>query len=434
MNNAQLHSVSAVILAPLRQAWARLVEIGAIPLAAPLLEEGEVAASQLYLKTVMTEINAFSASRNPGLLPGIEVHIKEQIGDVVRLFSGEEVCKFLFVRAYAQALAEQRFPLEAALHVYRCGLKVLTHWIRNAVISASIDGGEGVNSAATDFVIEYANAMSAIMAAEYVAQVRMLAEAEGGQRTEVWNILLSGYDESDGRVALLLKRAGYLEQRRPYCVVVVRATNPAEMENPERVKRISTALAALISRTPFRMLMGVRNSAVVAVLSTSRRLSGWTAPQTHLALRVAELLEELGPAVLSGVSGDQPSTSMIAKAEREAVIAQDSATVSRRVVQFSDLPVRSLVVHKGGEFVRSVMPGWAAALTAADVASHGNLTKTLRAVADADLNVQAAGRSLCLHPNTVYARLERIKAITGLDGRKHHELVELLLALDCALA
>jgi hypothetical protein len=434
MNNAQLHSDSAMMLMPLRQAWARLVEIGAIPLAAPLLEEGEAAATSLYLTTAITEIGAFSASQNPQLLPGMEAHIKEQVRDVVRLFSGEEVCKFVFVRAYAQHLAEQRFPLEAALHVYRCGLKVLTHWIRNAVISASVDSGEGVNSAATDFVIEYANAVSAIMAAEYVAQVRMLAEAEGGQRTEVLNILLSGYDESDGRVALLLKRAGYLERRQTYCVAVLRSTNPAEMENPERVQRISTAFAALISRTPFRMLMGVRNLAVVAVLSTSRRQSGWTAPQTQLALRVAELLEELGPAILSGVSGDQPSTSMIAKAEREATIAQDSATVARRVVQFSDLPVRSLVVHKGGGFVRSVMPSWAAALTVADEASRGNLTKTLRAVADADLNVQAAGRSLYLHPNTVYARLERIKTITGLDGRKHHELVELLLALDCALA
>jgi hypothetical protein len=434
MNNAQLHSVSAMMLAPLRQAWTRLVEMGAIPLAAPLLEEGEVAASEFYLKSVMTEIDAFSVSRNPELVPGIEVHIKEQVEKVVRLFSGEEVCTFLFVRTYARALAEQRFPLEAALHVYRCGLKVLTHWIRNAVISASVGSGENANSAATDFAIEYANAMSAIMAAEYVAQVRMLAETEGGQRTEVLNILLSGYDESDGRVALLLKRAGYLQQRQTYCVVVLRSTNPAEMENLERVQRISAALATLISRTPFRMLMGVRNSAVVAVLSTSRRQSGWTAPQTHLAMRVAELLEELGPAVLSGVSGDQPSTSMIAKAEREATIAQDSASVSRRVVQFSDLPVRSLVVHKGGGFVRSVMPSWAGALAAADEACGGNLTRTLRAVADADLNVQAAGRSLYLHANTVYARLERIKSITGLDGRKHHELVELLLALDCALA
>jgi hypothetical protein len=76
------------------------------------------------------------------------------------------------------------------------------------------------------------------------------------------------------------------------------------MENPERVTRISAALRALISKTPFRVLMGVRNSTVVAVLSASFRQSGWSAPQTHLALRVAELLAELGSAVVSGVRGD----------------------------------------------------------------------------------------------------------------------------------
>jgi hypothetical protein len=58
---------------------------------------------------------------------------------------------------------------------------------------------------------------------------------------------------------------------------------------------------------------------------------------------------------------------MIAKAECEAMFAQDRASVLRRVVQSSDLP-------------------------------------------------------------------ERIKAITGLGAQKHYELVELLLALDCALA
>ena len=80
----------------------------------------------------------------------------------------------------------------------------------------------------------------------------------------------------------------------------------------------------------------------------------------------------------------------------------------------------------------SVRPRWAIALDAAVAESQGHLAETLQAVAEANLNVQAAGRALGLHPNTVYARLERIKGITGLDGRRHHHLVELLLAMDCA--
>jgi sugar diacid utilization regulator len=47
------------------------------------------------------------------------------------------------------------------------------------------------------------------------------------------------------------------------------------------------------------------------------------------------------------------------------------------------------------------------------------------------LNVQQSGRQLGVHPNTIYSRLSRIREISGLDGQRYHDLVELLLAVDC---
>ena len=94
--------------------------------------------------------------------------------------------------------------------------------------------------------------------------------------------------------------------------------------------------------------------------------------------------------------------------------------------------MRSLLVHAGGEYVRSTAPGWVAALIDGDAKAGGALTRTLAALADADLNVQKAGRLLEVHPNTVYARIERIRDLTGLDGRRCRDLVELALALECA--
>ena len=82
--------------------------------------------------------------------------------------------------------------------------------------------------------------------------------------------------------------------------------------------------------------------------------------------------------------------------------------------------------------MRSAAPAWVAPLLAADAKAGGNLVRTLSALADADLNVQKAGRRLEVHPNTVYARLQRIRDVTGLDGQRHHDLVELLLAAECA--
>jgi len=180
------------------------------------------------------------------------------------------------------------------------------------------------------------------------------------------------------------------------------------------------------------MLVGTRNNAVVAVISARRRQSGWTAPQTNLAERILPMLLGLGPAVLVGVSADHPSTSFLPKASHEATIALDFASVENRVVQFSDLPIRGLLVHRGTEYIQSAPPNWVAALIASDAKAGGSLVRTLRAIADADMNMQKAARILGKHPNTIYTRIERIRELTGLDGQRYHDLTELLLGADCA--
>jgi len=114
----------------------------------------------------------------------------------------------------------------------------------------------------------------------------------------------------------------------------------------------------------------------------------------------------------------------------EATIALDFASVTKRVVKFSDLPIRDLLLHRGRDYVQSAPPNWIAALVNADANAGGSLIQTLRAIADADMNVQKAARLLGKHPNTVYTRIERIKELTGLDGQRYHDLTELLLAAD----
>jgi sugar diacid utilization regulator len=267
-----------------------------------------------------------------------------------------------------------------------------------------------------------------------VSRTRILAETDGDRRTELLNILVSGYDESDGRVARLLKRAGYLEQRLSFCVALVRSVDPLEMENPARAQRIVESIAEAVATTPIRTLLGTRDGVVTAVFSDTRRLSGWTAPQAQLAARIHSALLVLGPAVLTGISADQPSTAFIPAALREAAVALDFASVSERVVRFSELPIRRLLLHRAAGALKSALPPWITELASADVKAQGALIQTLRALADADLNVQQAARVLEVHPNTVYARLQRIDELTGLSSRRFHDLTELLLAADCRQA
>lgn len=418
----------------LRQALVRLAESGIVPKAATALDYTLDNMGAVLSEAVRKDVPAFSDSGNPDVLPELDRHCGEQLHEIQRLLSGGEVGDFEFAKAHAQRRAAQRFPLEAMLGAYRCCQPILSYWLREAVMAAEGISLEIAPSAIADFALEYTNAVSSITTAEYVDRIRALAEAEGDRRSELFNILLNGYDEADGRVARLLKRAGYLEQRQAYCVAAVQPINAAEMESPARAQRIAAALSEALSAASIRMLAGSRNNAVVAVISARRRQSGWTAPQANLAQRIHPLLLVLGPAVLVGVSADHPSTSFLPKALHEATIALDFASVENRVVQFSDLPIRGLLVHRGTEYIQSAPPNWVTALMAADAKTGGSLIQTLRAIADADMNMQKAARLLGKHPNTIYTRIERIKELTGLDGQRYHDLTELLLGADCARA
>ncbi len=404
---------------------------GVIPEAAAALDATMRTAGNELRDAVIAEVPAYTASGNPEILPGLSQHSADHIREVRRLFGGGEAGNFEFVRSHAQLRSEQRFPLEAILHAYRCGHRIVSHWLREAAITTLGRNLEEIVSAVADFSIEYTNAISTIVASEYVTHTRKLAEAEGDLRTELLNILLSGHDESDGRVARLLKRAGYLDQRQSYCVVAAQSVNAPEMESHARAQRIVSALSEAVATTPIRVLAGIRSNLVTAVLSDRRRQSGWTAAQANFSERVRPKLLLLGPAVLLGISADHPSTSFLPKALQEAMIALDFAGVSNRVVHFSDLPIRALLLHRGTDYVRMAPPHWVKIFADADAKAGGVLTETLRAIADASMNIQKAARSLGKHPNTVYARIERIEQLTGLDGQSYHGLTELLLAADC---
>jgi PucR C-terminal helix-turn-helix domain/GGDEF-like domain len=415
----------------LRQVLALLAKTGLVPKATGALDASMTGAGVAMEDAVLTEIPAFALSGNPAIIPSLRRHAEDHLREIRRLFGGGALDDFEFVKAHARLRAEQRFPLEATLHAYRCGHRTLSGWLREAAVASNPRSLEKAVSAVADFSIEYTNAISTIATSEYVAHTRLLAEAEGDLRTELLNILLSGYDESDARVSQLLRRAGYLEQRLSYCVVVAQSVNASEMESPSRAQRIVSALSDAVSATPIRKLGGVRNNLATMVFSDRRRQTGWTAPQTSLAERLHSMLRVLGPAVLIGISADHPSTAFIPKALNEAAIAFDFARPAKRVVSFRDVRFRLLLVRHGTSHLQSVTPAWASVLVDADSKANGSHIQTLRAIADADLNIQKAARSLGKHPNTVYARIARIRELTGLDPQRYHDLTDLILAADC---
>jgi sugar diacid utilization regulator len=289
-----------------------------------------------------------------------------------------------------------------------------------------------VVAAAADFALEYTDALSTIATAEYVLQTRLLAEAEGDRRTELLNTLLSGYDESDSRTAQLLRRAGYLEQRQSFCVAVARSVNPQEMDNPARAQRMVEAIRNVLRPTPVRTLLGVRDGLVTLVVSGTRRQSGWTVPQSLLADRILPRLEQVGPAAVNGLSSDAPSTSHVRRAYNEACFALDFATVASRVMPYARIPFRQLLIRHARDNIQATLPGWLPDFQRADRKSRGALSATLEAYAEENMNALQTAKRLSIHPNTIYARLQRITDTTGRNALAYHDLTELLLAIECS--
>ena len=385
-------------------------------------------------KTVLAEIPAFSQSGNPDILPEVAQHASAHNDEMLRLLRGGAISDFEFVRTHAKRRADQHFPLEATLHAYRCGHKVLSRWVRNAILSAGSPAkhAPAVIAAVADFALEYTDAISTVAASSYVAQIRLLADVAVDNRIELLNILLEGYDESDGRVAEILRESGYLDSRQSYCVVLAQSVDPAEMLNTARARRLAESIGNILQASKTRRIVDVRGSKVVGIFSDIRRTSGWTVPHTALAKRIAAESSMLGNAVLIGVSNDVPSTSRIPGAYKEAMLALALTSVANRVVQFAEVPTRRLLLHLAGENLQHALPAWAGDFIHVDENSGGVLIATLRAYADADMNVLKAADNLSVHPNTIYSRMQRILNITHLDARSFQALSELLIVADCS--
>ena len=406
---------------------------GVVPAIVSALHDSRDTALAALQQAVRDEVPAYSDSGNPEVLPELDAHLTEHVDEIIRLLGGAAAPKLDYVRRHAERRAEQRFPLEALLHTFRCGHKVISTWLRDAAL-ANADRSAQVRrvvAAVADFTIEYTDSVSTTATSSYVSHTRYLAESESDRRSELLNLLLHGYDESDSRAAQLLRRAGYLEQRQSYCVVAARSVDPREMENAARTQRMADALSDVLAATPLRVLIGIRDKLVIAVVSGTRRQSGWTAPQSLLADRLLPQLKRVGPAALIGMSNDVPSTSHIPRAAIEARLALDFASFAERVMPYANISLRQLLVSHAKNTMHSALPAWLEEFTKADLKAKGRLSTTLRTYADANMNVLQAAKVLSVHPNTIYARVQRINDITGKNPLSYHDLTELLLATDC---
>ena len=416
----------------LAAALQRLGRSAHLPGAATHLREHAGSIGSELRATVLAEIPAFTTSHDPLTLRALDAHAPQHLVEILRLLEGGAVGDFAFVREHARLRAEHRFPLEAVLHAYRCGHKVFARWLRQSVLlgPAPPKAAGETAAAVADFALEYTDAISTLLSAAYASQIQLLADVAGDERAQLLDIVLGGFDESDARVAAILRRAGFLQGRQSFCVVLAQAVQASEMDSPARTRRLADTLDQLVPAQRARRLIDVRDGRVTAVFSGVQRQSGWTPASPSLAERIAADLATAGNGVLIGVSGDVFSTSRVPSAHRQALLALRMASLTQRVVAFAATPLRQLMIHLAGDDLQRLLPAWAADFYATDDKLGGSLAATLRAYAGANMNLLKAAAQLGLHPNTLYARLNRISEVTGLNARGYAALTDLLTVLD----
>jgi len=384
---------------------------------------------------VLAQIKTFSNSANPELMSRLDSHGAEQFDEVLRLLSGGTPDDFAFVQNHARWSATERLALEMNLHVYRCGHRVYLQHIRDAMreVKGDDENSDGLDSAINDFSFEYVDAISTVLTTNYIEQIQAMSALAYEREAELMNLLLDGYDESDARIAAILRRAGYLSQRHTFCVVNAQSVNANEMSNPERARRLARAVEQCIDAETAKSLIDIRGDRVVCVYAGVRRVSGWTAEAGSLASRIAANLQDLGTAVVLGVSGDVSSTAQVPNAAIQAGIALQNAGVENRVVEFRSLPLRQLMIHLSSNQLPSLMPQWSAVLYQANDKASGVLQQTLWAYAQANMNALKAAARLDVHPNTIYARFQKVRELTGLDPRSFDQLNDLLTVFQVRL-
>ncbi|MEQ9563120.1 MAG: hypothetical protein RLN69_11410, partial [Woeseiaceae bacterium] len=164
-----------------------LQSFGVVPAVASPREDSATRTAREIQEQVLEDIQAFSSTANPDVLPELEQHLADLVRGVCGLLSPAGSADLSFVQQYARRRAQQRFPLEASLHTYRCAHRVLSGWVRDAALAVADPSAQvrRVVAAATDFVIEYTDVISTAATSEYVLHTRILAEAEGDMRTEL---------------------------------------------------------------------------------------------------------------------------------------------------------------------------------------------------------------------------------------------------------
>jgi sugar diacid utilization regulator len=328
-------------------------------------------------------------------------------------------------RTFASKIARQGIPLEAYLRSFRIMQRVF--WNAMAAyseLSAAPERHKAVLLLSTELV-RFTHLLSHYAAQGYLEYQRSTLAEDDRHRRDLVETLLAGRMPT-GHSMLELARAHGITPDANFSVIVAVVVVGAPALSGDDLNVTCVALGG-IGVTGRRPLVAARHEAIVVFASTRvgtdpRRLS-------DALTTVQEELAEQGIRLAIGMSTINEGLATLPHSYQEARLALDLVAPGGGVTALPLLsPFRYLALRADPTAWRLVDPAVQELLTI-DRVRGGSLIATIRAFADADLNLKVAANRLQVHHNTAQYRLHRIQERTGRNPRHIADLIELLVAI-----
>jgi sugar diacid utilization regulator len=328
----------------------------------------------------------------------------------------------LFVRPAATFRARSGVPLADFMHAFRIGQREIWRGL-----AAGVTDNETREAALSvvEEVIQYVN-LASTHAAEVYVEVEGLLQAQGERvRRDRLGDLLAGRLPEPGPRLDAAREAGLDPEGA--CVVVV-GSSRIELPDEHALRSAASAIARAAGGavTPLTV---VRGDEIVIVASGDGRDPG--AVSEAIGSSQAKLAQSGVPLAI-GVSTLQPGLERVPVAYREASAAREQLDREAGVMSLLTLSAFEYLTMVGGETASRLISNRVRDFVQSDLAEGGELSRTLMAYVEADLNAKAASERLHVHVNTAHYRLNKIAERTGSDLRSVSDVLELLIAINLA--
>jgi sugar diacid utilization regulator len=326
-----------------------------------------------------------------------------------------------FVRAAATRRARAGFALEDYLNAFRVGQQAFWDAVVECAGATSLGPAAALTLAGP--LMRYCDFSSTHAAHAYVEyQQYMVADADR-QRRDLLEHLLAGEMPTRGPLLAAAQAHGIAADSRMLVAAAVAMDAGADEDAPH----VGSAAIACAGLHDAKTLVVVRQTEIAAVL-----VLGADVDACRLCDRVDALQDRLrseGIALAMGVSTVAEGVGELPRAYQEAHVALSSVGAEGGVEALPRLSAFDYLALHADETARRLVDPQLRAFLDEDRDRGQVLTKTIRAVVEADLNLRVAAERLQVHPNTAQYRLRRIEERTGRNPRRMADLLDLLVAI-----